>query len=199
MRLKLQTLFLSIVFMLSVTVLSAQHFMHAYGGSISMISGGYVTSTTGWTSKFSMAQTYFTYFPRYNFLERPNSSVSVGIPIGLGFGFAHSVDGSDVGTAFAYDLPVVVDYNIGCKATKEVDKHFGGYFGLGFGYANTTISNTKYSNGSYATYGLLLRAGMRFAGVQKWNGKGLTFGIYTKNGMEKENYSTFGFNILVDL
>ena len=81
--------------------------MHVYGATISVLTGKVKTNFS--TSNYTLEQTNFTYFPRFNFVEAENSSVSIGKPvgIGIGIGIASNTIGNDAGIAFAYDLPVV--------------------------------------------------------------------------------------------
>ncbi len=116
--------------------------MHSYGATISVISGSGIT----------LSQTSVCYFPRYTFAEAENTSFSVGLPVALGIGISNNAYG-DAGVAFAYDLPAVVDYNVGCKSSADNEATFGGYLGLGFGYYKINISKSAYSNFSGATYG----------------------------------------------
>ena len=172
----------------------SQEFMHSLGGTISILFG--TLKSPGETSSFSMAQTNFTYFPRYNFIENENSSISIGAPVGVGIGLARNTDGNDAGIAFAYDLPVVIDYNLGFKSTSENEGSFGGYLGAGFGYYHVSVSGSSYSNFNGATYGPMIRGGVRI-GSSKEEGA-LTIGLFYKKGMEESKLNTLGFNILYD-
>lgn len=168
----------------------SQKLMHSYGATISVVSGTDIT----------LSQTNLCYFPRYNFVENENSSISVGLPVGIGIGITNSTYGSDAGVSFAYDLPLVVDYNIGCKSTSENESTFGGYFGVGFGYYKVTISQSEYSNFTGATYGPMARAGIRFGSSnENWKGHGIAIGMFYKNGLEAAKLKTIGFNVMVDL
>lgn len=183
---------------LTITNINAQGFMHGYGATISVLTGK--VKSSGSTSTFTLQQTTLTYFPRYNFIENENSSVSIGAPVGIGIGIATSTYGDDAGVAFAYDLPVVLDYNIGCKSTIDNEQNFGGYFGLGFGYYKVSISKSQYSDFKGATYGPIFRGGVRIGSEREsWKGHGLTIGIYYKQGLEKDKLKTFGFNVLLDV
>ena len=175
--------------------LFAQHFMHSAGATISAITG--TVQIPGGSESFGLSQTNLTYFPRYNFVENENSSISVGAPSGVGLAVVSNTSGDDAGISFAYDLPVVVDYNMGCKSTKENDKHFGGYVGAGFGYYKISISNSEYSNYNGATYGPMLRGGVRFK-LPKWDSEAVTIGMYYKQGIESDKLTTIGFNVLYD-
>ena len=169
--------------------------MHGAGATISAIVG--TVKIPGGSESFGLSQTNLTYFPRYNFIENENSSISVGAPIGVGLAVVSNTSGDDAGISFAYDLPVVVDYNMGCKSTKENDKHFGGYVGAGFGYYKISISNSEYSNYNGATYGPMVRGGVRFK-LPKWDSEVVTIGMYYKQGIESDKLTTIGFNVLYD-
>lgn len=194
---KVLYLFLLTIFS-SVHDLYSQKLLHSYGATISVMFGDIKTSYS--TSKLSLAQTNLTYFPRYNVLENENSSISIGLPLGIGVGVASSTDGDDAGIYFAYDLPLVIDYNIGCKSTIENENIFGGYFGIGFGYYKVNISKSQYSDFNGASYGPLFRAGVRIGSYNEaWNGHAFTVGVFYKKGLEKDRLNTIGFNVLYDL
>lgn len=177
---------------------SAQKLMHSFGATISVLSGK--ENSNGNSSRLSLAQTSFCYFPRYNFVENENTSISVGLPVGIGIGIASNSYGNDKGIAFAYDLPIVVDYNIGCKSTSDNDKNFGGYLGAGFGYYKVSISSSQYSDFKGATYGPMLRGGVRFgSSSESWQGHAITVGMFYKKGLESAKLTTIGFNVLYDL
>ncbi len=138
----------------------SQEFMHSIGATISVLSGTLTSPEE--TSSFTMMQTNFTYFPRYNFIENDNSSFSIGAPVGVGIGIASNTYGDDAGVAFAFDVPVVLDYNLGFKSNRsESSNYFGGYFGAGFGYYHVSITGSQYSNFDGSTYGPLVRGGVR--------------------------------------
>ena len=193
---KISVLLLALVLLISNS--NAQKLMHSYGATISILTGKVKTPYS--SSSYTLEQTNITYFPRYNFTENENSSLSIGAPVGIGIGIATNTSGSDAGVAFAYDLPVVIDYNIGCKSTRENEKNFGGYFGLGFGYYKVSISQSQYSDYKGETYGPLVRAGVRFGSAnESWKGHAVSVGLFYKKGMEKDKLTTIGFNVLVDL
>lgn len=178
---------------------SAQQLMHSFGLTLSVLQGT-LQEGAGSSESFAVEQNNLTYFPRFNFVENENSSISVGAPIGIGIGITTNTYGNDAGVLFSYDLPLVVDYNIGCKSTMENDRNFGGYFGVGFGYNKVTISESSYSDFNGSSYGPLFRAGFRFgSSSESWNGHGLTAGAYYKIGIDKNKLYTIGFNVLYDL
>ncbi|MFT3945958.1 MAG: hypothetical protein QM763_03200 [Agriterribacter sp.] len=176
-------------------VVKSQSFMHSAGATISILDG---KSTDGNNNAVSLFQTSASYFPRYNFVEYDNTSVSVGMPLGVGIGIANSIY-NDYGLAFAYDIPLVLDYNFGYKSTMENDSRVGGYLGAGFGYYGITVSKSSYSDFSARSYGPMVRAGFRFTTPRdRENGHGVTVGLFYKKGLEKEKFNTYGCNVYFD-
>lgn len=172
--------------------------MHSFGANFSYLTGKVKDQYS--SSNFSLVQTNLCYFPRYNVVEGENSSLSVGIPLGLGLGIAKSVNGDDAGIGFAYDLPIVLDYNVGCKSSYDNESTFGGYFGVGFGYSHVSISNSSYMDFKGTTYGPMARAGIRIGSLsENWGDQAITIGFSFKKGLEKEKLNTFGLSVLLDL
>lgn len=185
---------LVIIHFLSYT-LKAQSFMQGLGANISILSAKINNQYESYT--FTMVVTHFSYFPRVNLTESENSSVSIGVPLGVGIGILNNAGaGTAGGVAWGFDLPVALDYNMGCKSTPENEDNFGGYFGAGFGYMYTgwtDAGETSHAN----TYGPMVRGGIRFgSGQGRWH---TTVGLFYKLGLESQKYKTFGFNVLMDL
>lgn len=179
----------------------AQKIMHSYGTTIENLVG-YVTKR-GTTSQIYITQLYGTYFPRYNFVEMSKSSLSIGLPLSIGVALANVDNGEDFGVVFAYDLPIVLDFNFGFKAIAEDTdgKRLGGYIGAGFGYNKISISKTSNSNFTGVSYGPLFRTGIRFGNKKdaSWGNKAIEINFYFKPGLEKEKYTSFGSAILLNL
>lgn len=192
---KIVSIFASLL-LLSQLALS-QSFMHSVGATISVLSGK-TSDGFGNSNSQSTMQTNLSYFPRYNFVEYDNSSVSVGLPLGIGIGISNNgLD--DYGVAFAFDIPAVIDYNVGYKSTQENDSRIGGYFGAGFGYYRINISKSSYSDFTGASYGPLLRTGIRFTTPKdRENGHGITVGLFFKKGLERQKFNTYGCNVYFD-
>ncbi|MGH2643819.1 MAG: hypothetical protein ACRDE2_07725 [Chitinophagaceae bacterium] len=151
-------------------------------------------------SSFELEQFNLTYFPRYNFIERDNSSVSVGLPVGFGLGLVIENYGNPGSIAGGFDVPVVLDYNIGYKSTMDNDSRFGGYFGVGFGYLKDFLDKNDNLGFTGAIYGPMIRGGFRFGGSgNNWDGHGLTAGIFYKEGIESMKMHTLGFNMMYNL
>ena len=194
MKFRIKGLFIGlvIIYFLSSKVI-AQSFMQGLGANISILTAKINNPYESYT--FTMVVTHFSYFPRYNLTESENSSVSLGVPLGAGIGILNN-GGITSGIAWGFDLPVALDYNIGCKSTPENEDNFGGYVGAGFGYMYTGWS-TADEKSHAATYGPIARTGIRFnSGQGRWH---TTVGFFYKLGLESQRYKTYGINVLMDL
>lgn len=170
--------------------------MHGLGVTISVLFGE--ITGPGESGDFAMSQTSLCWFPRYNFVDNGNTSFSLGFPLASGIGIASNTDQFDRGIVFAFEVPVALDYNFGCNATRDADKSFGGYVGLGYSYYWVNISGSQYSDFKGASYGPTVRGGVRFSN-ENWEGRGVTVGAFYKKGMEKNKLNTIGFHVLYDL
>ncbi len=185
--------FLLATFLLFCSATFSQKLMHSTGISLHTVFGEVKTPSSSYS--FNGTYTIFTYFPRYNLLERDNSSLSIGLPLGTGIGVETSLYGNDTRISFAYELASALDYNIGCKSTRSNLKKFGGYFGTGFSYFQ--VFNSIDFRGS--TYGPLVRGGLRFLFSQtRMAGNALSVGLFYKKGLETVKASTIGLNALWD-
>lgn len=199
----MKKLFIAVILLtcLGGSAAMAQTFMHSLGASIMFGNGKSIDDGSGGSITPTIGLNALTYYPRINLVESDNSSISVGIPLSLGFqGSVNSQTGSSI--AFGYDLPLAVDYNIGHKSTLDNESGFGGYVGAGFGYTHTSVSVNSDFLGSYSatanSYGPLVRAGIRFGiplGEKEYS---YTVGGFYKFGLEKDGYKTIGINILWD-
>lgn len=172
-----------------------QSLMHSFGGNFSLMTTELKNSDGSRNSTFSMTVAHLSYFPRFNFIENDNSSISIGLPIGAGVNLVKDLY-SGSGISWGFDLPVVLDYNMGLKSTQENESSFGGYLGVGFGYMYTSYSISGDVD-KVISYGPIFRGGIRLStGEGRWNN---TVGLYFKPGLESQKFKTFGLNFLVDL
>jgi len=189
-----------LVFVFAYQITFAQSIKHSVGATIENLVGDVTNSGT--KSQVYITQLYATYFPRYNVFEGMKTSLSVGSPLSLGIALADVDNGSDFGVAFGYDLPLVLDYNFGFKATdnESEGKKLGGYVGTGFSYSKIMISKTTNSNFTGTSYGPLFRAGIRFGNKkdESWGNKAVEINFYYKPGLEKEKYTSFGSAVLMN-
>ena len=94
---------------LATNYIFSQTFMHGAGITI-------IGSTTGQGSNSDIGLGEgFTYFPRINFIETENLSVSAGIPLCAGISATTSYDvyGNSNGIGFVLNAPLIINLNFG--------------------------------------------------------------------------------------
>lgn len=190
-----------------VGMVHAQTFEHAVGATISVVgSKGEVTYNVPMTGpykkkyNFIMEKYELTYFPRVNFELGTNSSFSAGLPLSFGGGMAKDVVYDKAGFYFSYDIPILADINFGLGATEESERSFGYFLGGGFGYNHIGFSLIEGLD-KINSYGPIAHGGFRIKSGNGpgWFGKGVTFGLTYKYGLESYHYKTGGIQILIDL
>jgi hypothetical protein len=190
-----------LLIILNVKYSHGQKIMHSYGATVENLVGN--VTNRGTTSQAYITQLYGTYFPRYNFIGNAKTSLSIGLPLSIGVALADVNEGQDFGVAFGFDLPIVLDFNFGFKATTDDTdgKKLGGYAGAGFGYNKIAISKTSNSDFTGVSYGPLFRAGIRFGNKKNssWGEKAVEINFYFKQGLEKQKYVSFGSAVLINL
>lgn len=158
----------SVSFVFALSTAFSQSFMHGAGITV-------VGSTSG--DGFSYGEG-LTYSPRFNFIEKENLSVSVGIPLSIAVSATASssydpyygtyYDNSSVG--FVINAPLIVNLNMGRGSTRENRSKFGYFVGAGFGYHHGDFLADKVDAGGYSyvgtvsenTFGPAANAGVRF-------------------------------------
>lgn len=193
----MRLLTLSLAVLLTTSV-RGQKFSHEIGASLALVV---------WEEKTEIPEGFYpdedikenasvlypmlTYSPRYSFLQMKKSSVSISAPVSIGGGLARNYATDDLGFAFTYDLPLVVDYNFGSGSLPETESGVGGYLGGGFSYQYFSISGSIASDLKKSTSGPLIRGGVRFSNM--------SLGLYFRPGSEEPAYTTFGLNFLAGL
>jgi hypothetical protein len=137
---------------LGINVFAQTSFSHSAGA------GYLVAENLGLGSLF--------YNPRLNLIEvSENSTISVGSHLGLGFSFnssSNSRSGSDESSGgFGFDIPVVAEYNFGCKSNPDNEDGFGFFLGTGGGYNSISVSQNG-ASASVASFGVYSNLGLRF-------------------------------------
>ncbi|MFY0256186.1 hypothetical protein ACDQ55_19785 [Chitinophaga sp. 30R24] len=150
----------------------SQRFMHGVG--IIIFADNVTSSNTSTIGGL-------TYSTRFNFLEKDNMSISVGVPLNIGLGgrfsgdYNSSSDNSESNNLrFMFNLPVVFNLNFGRGSTRSAHNRFGFFAGAGYGYyygsrnENYKDSQLREYNTSYKynTTGPVANAGFRI-GVGK--------------------------------
>lgn len=98
------------------------------------------------------------YQPRINVFELTHKdAISVDVRIAGGY-FEEPQDiASDY--YWVFEIPILINYNHGCGATKVTDESFGYYGGLGW--------NNEWAYGEYFAFGPMADAGIRFDVAEK--------------------------------
>ncbi len=180
-----------------IKVSSAQSLRHSFGETVSVMHG--TMQDQYYQQDLTLIQSNLSYFPRLSFLETEKTSLSIGVPLGIGFGMYSDTYASDEGLYFSFDVPVVLDFNIGCNSSKENTNGFGGFVGVGFGFQKVSISQTEYVDYNGESYGPMIRGGVRFRGSSRWRTKSITISSFYKMGMENEKFKTVGLSAFFDL
>ncbi len=180
---------------LAFTGINAQSFMQGAGATVFIMTAKISTPSEKYTATVSF--TNLTYFPRFTFGEKERSSLSVGIPIGAGIGFANSSGGGESSIYYGFDLPLVIDFNMGRKSSPDNEDNFGWYIGTGFGYTITSWTDGS-STDKLNSYGPLFRSGIRFGGGSNHPERATTVGLFFKSGLEKTKFKTFGIAALTE-
>ncbi len=151
---------------LSVLTLCATHFAicqtFMHGAGVALLVG----TSPGANTSFAEG---FTYSPRFNFIETEKLSVSVGIPLTIGFSFSGYTNVySDAASSFGFiaTIPVIASLNIARGSTKSNRDKVGYFFGAGMSYYHGDfVVDNYYSdvvNGeSVNTFGPAANAGVR--------------------------------------
>jgi hypothetical protein len=147
-----------------------------------------------------------TYSPKYNFYETEALSVSVGVPLNVGFAQSYVVDYSGyyyepAPLRFMINAPMMINLNVGAGSTKQNEKRFGFFVGGGFGlhygdYGLTRVEgNYEYYDTQYgATFGPSANAGFRIA-VGKHQKNIETYFTYGK-GVTNQKTAFYGMGAL---
>lgn len=193
---KLAIFFLSFFF---VAAVSAQSFRHG------VTTGSFIANANG-DGDLTVFGT-IGYTPRFVFMENENTSLSAGIPLSFGFAgsYSYTYNGNDSydeyydnSIRFMINAPAMVDFNWGAGATRETEKRFGLFAGVGFGlhWGDFVVRDRDeyfddyYNSRTYTTYGPAANMGMRFAVGQ--NQKNVEVKFSYQRGINKPTTNVFG-------
>lgn len=137
----MKKLFLLAAICAATTTAYTQSFQHGVGLGVYIENMDYVDVLVGST---------ITYSPRINFAETGKMSISVGIPLTIGYaenyGEAYDYDDYDDyyysyfknSVSLLVDVPVMVNLNLWGGASKLSKQHIGAFIGAGYGYHYVT-------------------------------------------------------------
>jgi len=195
----MKKIILSLAVFLSLTNAFSQSFMHGAGLTVMG------ATHTRYSNDFSYGEG-FTYSPRFNFLETDALSVSVGIPLSIAVSASESLQNqygdytSSVGILF--NIPLIVNLNMGRGSTKDNRQKFGYFVGAGFGYQHGDYlsdyydynTNTTSSGYSVNTYGPAANAGVRIGVGRKH--KNVEIKLSYMKGLNETKQDIFGLACL---
>lgn len=132
-------------------------------------------------------QVHLSYNPSFVLKEFQKSSISLGLPVSIGFSILTNKNrersaGAPVG--ITTHLPLVFDYNLGQKSSRGHADENGAYFGIGFDYFTFLFPRNNNSD----NYGPLLRGGYHF----EWG----TLGLFYKKSLEMNDKFTAGLSLV---
>jgi len=127
------------------------------------------------------------YNPRFNFVETRSLSLSIGVPLTIGFSGGYSANYSTNGDSYhentigyMFHAPLMLNLNLGGGSSKKSNRMFGGFFGGGYGFYTANTSKIERHDEYWnlvsvdeiggSTMGPAVNAGMRF-GVGRLNQK----------------------------
>lgn len=152
-----------------------------------------------------------TYSPRFNFHETEKMSVSLGIPLSIGF----MSDGStaydetteeeeDVASdinGFTLNVPVMVNLNLGAGSSGMNHGNFGGFIGAGYTYHYS--SSRDYTKDSITSsiggtsFGLTVNGGIR-VGIGDGVAKNIELRLSYYKGRNRTRLGMFGVGALIN-
>jgi len=172
---------------------SAQTFLHGAGTGASVFTARDIETSVYGTLLYS---------PRVTVTENEQFSVSIGIPVTIGFtgGIGYN---SSLGTyddfKFLIYTPAMLNYNWGAGSSPLSERRFGFFAGAGFGitFGNHYMDSWEYSwyeEKTRAYWGPAANAGVRF-GVGKQS-KNIEVLMSYKKGLSANNPQYFGLSCL---
>ena len=163
----MKTIFFFLLAIFSIQHLQAQRFTHGAGVGI-FVTDAPLTDIGAFGT--------LTYSPRLNVYESEAISLSLGVPLNIGFSGNYSYENyggyidEQNSIRFMLNAPLLLNLNVGAGSTKENEKRFGFFAGGGFGlhygdYQYSVIENGfEYYESKYeAGFGPAANLGVRFA------------------------------------
>ncbi|MBV9988776.1 MAG: hypothetical protein JO301_13950 [Chitinophagaceae bacterium] len=145
------------------------------------------------------------YIIRAELAQWKAGSVSIGSPVKLGLGFTGNYNSADFngsttrycdtvrGAALAFELPLVMDLNIGLHSAADEKGNFGFYIGAGYCYSYANL-HTSVGKFRFDGFDPLLRAGIRMG--RNWETR-WSLGFAVKGSGSSTR--TYGLQILKEL
>ena len=148
-------LFLALGF---TSVSFSQTFMQGIGVNLVM------QSLPGYTVKPVVG---IIYSPKISFFEKDHTSLSIGLPLSLGYAGIYQTPGTNknnITIGLMMDAPLIINFNYGAGSNKKTESRFGFFGGAGYGYHANPYINDNSSNFYWESgFGPILNTGIRIA------------------------------------
>lgn len=137
---------LAAIGLVSIKSSVAQRFIHGAGVGI------FVEDAKMIDAKASFS---FTYSPRLSFAETENTSVSIGIPLNVGFSGSYNAAYSngyyyeDNTLGYMINVPLMFNFNIGAGSALGCKDRMGFFIGAGYAYHVGSVFETLYDVNGY--------------------------------------------------
>jgi hypothetical protein len=143
----------------------SQTFMHGIGVNLVM------QSLSGYTERPVMSMLYS---PKLSFYEKDHSSISIGLPISLGYVGLYTSPGTNQNNTtigWMLDAPLIINFNYGAGSNKKTDSRFGFFGGAGSGYHANPYNSDNSSNAFFweSGFGPEFNTGIRITIDRKHN------------------------------
>ena len=137
----------------------SQTFMQGIGVNLVM------QSISGYTVKPVVG---ILYSPKISFFEKDYSSLSIGLPISLGYAGIYQTPGTNennITIGWMLDASMIINFNYGAGSNKKTGRRFGFFGGAGYGYHANPYINENSGNSFYweSGFGPVFNTGIRIA------------------------------------
>lgn len=153
-----------------------------------------------------------TYNPRVNFAETEKMSISVGVPLSLGYAAGYNSTYYDYENdnyfesvySFMLDIPVMVNLNLWGGSSKLSKQRVGGFIGAGYGYHYVSTEKYLVYDETVGTYvketgggstGVSANGGVRIA-VGRRRAKNIEIRLSYYRGMNRNKIDVYGLGAL---
>jgi hypothetical protein len=191
-----------ILLLLALSLFTSAAFSQTFRHGVGLgVYGSFLAKNDGDPTIFST----INYTPRFHFMEKENTSLSVGLPIAIGFAGSYSYssdyydDYFESSMRFMINAPLMIDFNWGAGATRDTKKRFGLFAGAGAGFHYGDFVEEYYDPNdlylykrtrSVTSFGAAANIGMRFAVGRRQKNVEIRFSYY--EGLNRPRTNVLG-------
>ena len=204
---------LMLVLLLNGNLVMAQQVQFAYAmgltGTTSNVEGSASTGKDSLMTKsdyqLRLRRFGFIFQVRAELLQWKDGSVSIGTPLMIGYSVSNKYNSVDVnggritkvdsvkGAHFAFEIPVLLELNIGLHSAEQESSRFGIYVGGGYAYNYTKI-HTSVGVKPLDGFDPILRSGIRMG--RSWENR---WGLAITMRGQTQSSRTYGIQLLKEL